>query len=192
MPKALVLPMLATMLRLQPRGVLAEEISPPAPPGGGLLCTPMRRDSCWHNPKPSSHLATLSISAGNETAAACLCFGNCSATAGCKHWHVKTGEDGFECDLRTADVWAGTGTCTSDTNPVVPAPPGPSPPGPGPPPGPYRPQPPVPPPGPPPPPALGFKPHLIFNLVDDGARAHTTCFASNDQPGFLPGSPPFR
>ena len=132
----------------------------------GAPCTPMRSNSCWHSGDPETHVARLELAAANETAAACLCFAKCGTAAGCAHWHVrKSGGGKWECDLRTAAVHAGKGTCLSD---AAPAPsPGPSP-GPGPPgpPNPYPPTP-VPPPSPPPQPPLGYKPHLVFHLVDD-------------------------
>jgi hypothetical protein len=125
----------------------------------------MKSGSCWHNSHSASHVGQFDVHAVNETAAACSCYMRCTSSSKCAHWHVKSanGKGTFQCDLRTADVWRGDGKCISDDNPAPGPPgPGPSPPDPE---GPY-PQPPLPPPGPPPQPALGYKPHLIFHLVD--------------------------
>ena len=157
-----MMPLLPLLLSLLQAAVAEEKPTPPAPGS----CTPMVSGSCWHNQKPTSHVGQFDVLAANETAAACLCFANCTATPGCVHWHVKAphgNNEKFECDLRTADVWRGAGTCLTDDNPAPGPAPGPAPPDPE---KPY-PQPPLPPPGPPPQPALGYKPHLIFHLVDD-------------------------
>jgi hypothetical protein len=156
----LMMPTLLLLLLLLLAAVAAAEESPPLP-----SCTPMGTGACWHNQAKASHVASFQIWAANSTAAACACFANCSAMPACKHWHLKGGAGtdkpgSFGCDLRSADVHLGSGQCLHDTNPA-PAP-APGPPAPGP-----YPQPPIPPPSPPSRPALGFKPHLIFNLGDD-------------------------
>ena len=145
-------------------GSKAAAAATPAPPTENCGVTTVA-GSCWHNSDPESHIAEFQVSAPNVTAAACICFGNCTAAPGCAHWHVRLPDEGmWTCDLRTSDVRPGASQgCTRDANPAPS--PGPSPPSPGPP-QPY-PQPPVPAPSPPPQPVLGYKPHLIFNLVDD-------------------------
>lgn len=156
---------LTVLLLYQPCSSSAVQSLAAAPLPGGVLCTAMQSGSCWHNAHPASHVAKIDLHAANETAAACSCYAKCSVTPKCAHWHVmSTGGAGeFECDLRTADVSRGTGRCITDANPSPTPTPVPTPPDPE---GRY-PQPPLPPPGPPPQPVLGYKPHLIFHLVDD-------------------------